>query len=160
MTSQQLSTKVAINSWKQVIERATKTFSNLSEAQLLKEVAPGKNRLVYIWGHLTAVHDAMFSILGLGSRLHPELDALFVSNPDKTEAQFPPAIELKEYWDEINAKLISQFEKLSAEEWLQRHQSMSDEDYAKDPARNRLAVLLSRTNHVSYHLGQVILARE
>ena len=160
MTSEQLAIKVAINSWKQVVERATKTFSNLTEAQLLKEVAPGKNRLIYIWGHLTAVHDAMFSILGLGSRLHPELDALFVSNPDKTEAQFPPAIELKEYWDEINAKLISQFEKLSAGEWLQRHQSMSDEDYAKDPARNRLAVLLSRTNHVSYHLGQVILARE
>jgi len=126
----------------------------------LKEVAPGKNRVIYIWGHLTAIHDAMFSILGFGSRLHPELDAIFVSNPDETATQLPSAAELKKYWDEVNSKLLLQFAGLSADEWLQRHHAMSEEDYAKDPTRNRLAVLLSRTNHLSYHLGQVILARE
>lgn len=160
MKSQQLSVKVAINSWRLVVERADKTFSNLTEDQLLKEVAPGKNRLIYLWGHLTAIHDAMFSTLGLGPRLHPELDAVFVSNPDKTTAQLPSARELKKYWDEVNGKLLSQFESLSAEEWLLQHRAMSEEDYAKDPTRNRLAVLLSRTNHASYHLGQVMLARE
>jgi len=158
MTSQQLSVKVAINSWRQVVERADKIFSNLTEDQLLKELAPGKNRLIYLWGHLTAIHDAMSSILGLGPRLHPELDAIFVSNPDKTATQLPSAVELKKYWDEVNGELLSQFESLSAEEWLQRHRAMSEEDYAKDPTRNRLAVLLNRTNHTSYHLGQVILA--
>jgi len=158
MTPQQLSVKVAINSWRLVLERADKIFSNLTEDQLLKQVAPGKNRLIYVWGHLTAIHDAMFSILGLGPRLHPELDALFVSSPDKTVVQVPSARALKEYWDEVNGELLSQFEGLSADEWLQRHRAMSEEDYAKDPTRNRLAVLLSRTNHMSYHLGQVILA--
>jgi uncharacterized damage-inducible protein DinB len=160
MTSQQLSVKVAINSWKLVAERVNKTFSNFTEDELLKEVAPGKNRLIYIWGHLTATHDAMFTILGLGPRLHPELDAIFVSNPDKTATQLPSAGELKQHWDEVNSKLLSKFATFSADEWLQRHHAMSEEDYAKDPTRNRLAVLLSRTNHVSYHLGQVILARE
>src|SRR5258705_12110058 len=77
MTSQQLAVKVAINSWKLVVERAGKKFSALTEDQLLKEVAPGKNRLIYIWGHLTAIHDAMFPILGLGPRMHPELDDIF-----------------------------------------------------------------------------------
>jgi uncharacterized damage-inducible protein DinB len=160
MTSQQLSVTVAINSWKLVADRADKTFSNLTEDELLKEVAPGKNRLIYIWGHLTATHDAMFSILGFGPRLHPELDAIFVSNPDEAATKLPSAGELKKYWDEVNSKLLSQFARLSADEWLQRHHAMSEEDYAKDPTRNRLAVLLSRTNHMSYHLGQVILARE
>jgi uncharacterized damage-inducible protein DinB len=102
----------------------------------------------------------MFSILGLGPRLHPELDALFISNPDKTATQLPSAGELKKYWDEVNSNLLAEFAKFSADEWLQRHHAMSEEDYAKDPTRNRLAVLLSRTNHMSYHLGQVILARE
>jgi hypothetical protein len=152
MTSQQLSVRVAINSWKLVVERADKVFSNLPEDQLLKEVAPGRNRLIYLWGHLTAIHDAMFSILGLGTRLHPELDAIFVSEPDKKETQLPAASDLKRYWQEVNRKLLSQFEELSADEWLQRHRAMSEEDYAKNPARNRLAVLLSRTNHTSYHL--------
>ena len=158
MTSQQLSVRVAVNSWRLVVERADRVFSNLTEDQLLKEVAPGKNRLIYLWGHLTAIHDAMLSILGLGQRLHPELDAIFISHPDRAAGQLPSAQELKQYWDEVNAKLHSQFASLSADEWLQRHYAMSEEDYAKDPTRNRLAVLLSRTNHTSYHLGQVILA--
>jgi hypothetical protein len=157
MTSQQLSVKVAINSWRAVLERTDKIFSSLSEDQLLKEVAPGKNRLIYLWGHLTAIHDAMFPMLGFGPRLHPELDTIFVSNPDKT-TQLPTAHELKKYWYQVNGKLLSQFETLSADEWLQRHYAMSEEDYATDPARNRLAVLLSRTNHMSYHLGQMTLA--
>jgi hypothetical protein len=158
MTSQQLSVKVAINSWRLVVERADKIFSNLTEDQLLREVAPGRNRLIYLWGHLTAIHDAMFPILGLGERLHAELDAIFISPPDKTAAQLPSARQLKKYWGEVNGKLLSQFENLSADEWLLRHHAMSEEEYAKDPTRNRLAVLLNRTNHVSYHLGQMTLA--
>jgi hypothetical protein len=34
--------------------------------------------------------------------------------------------------------------------------SVSEEDFAKDASRNRFAVLLSRTNHLSYHLGQAV----
>jgi len=54
--------------------------------------------------------------------------------------------------------LLSEFENLSADEWLLRHYAMSEDDYAQEPTRNRLAVLLSRTNHMSYHLGQINLA--
>jgi hypothetical protein len=158
MTSNKLSVQVAINSWRLVVERANTILSSLTQDELLKEVAPGRNRVIYLWGHLTAIHDAMFPILGLGERLHPELDAIFVSSPDKTGAQLPPLGELKKYWKEVNAKLLSQFASLSADEWLQRHYGMSEEDYAKDSTRNRLAVLLSRTNHMSYHLGQITLA--
>ena len=158
VTSHQLSVQVAINSWRLVLERANKTLSNLTEDQLFKEVAPGRNRLIYLWGHLTAIHDAMFPILGLGERLHPELDAILVSSPDKTGVQLPPVGDLRNFWDEVNGKLLSQFVTLSENEWLRRHEAVSEEDYAKDPTRNRLAVLLSRTNHMSYHLGQITLA--
>jgi hypothetical protein len=158
MTPHKLSVQVAINSWRLVLERANKILSSVPESDLLKEVAPGRNRVIYLWGHLTAIHDAMFPILGLGARLHPELDAIFVSSPDQTGAQLPPAGELRKYWDEVNEKLFSQFANLSADEWLQRHYAMSEEEYAEDPTRNRLAVLLSRTNHMSYHLGQITLA--
>jgi hypothetical protein len=57
--------------------------------------------------------------------------------------------ELRKYWDEVNGKLLSQFASLSEDQWLHRHYAMSEEDYAKDPIRNRLAALLSRTNHIS-----------
>ena len=158
MTPHELPVKVAINSWRLVVERADKTFSKLTPDQLLTEVAPGKNRIIYLWGHLIAVHDRMFSILGLEPRLHPELDAVFIENPDKASAEIPSAQQLKQYWDEVNETLLSKFQSLSPDEWLLRHQAMSEEDYAKDPTRNRLAVLQNRTNHLSYHLGQVVLA--
>src|SRR5258708_27796390 len=116
MTSKKLSVQVAINSWRLVVERANKIFSNRTEDEFLKEVAPGKNRLIYLLGHLTAIHDAMFPILGLGERLHPELDSIFVSNPDKAGAQLPAAAELRKYWDEGNGKLLPQFATLSVDE--------------------------------------------
>jgi uncharacterized damage-inducible protein DinB len=108
-----------------------------------------EKRIIYLLGHLTAIHDAM--------RLHPELDASFFSSPDKAGARLPAAGELRQYWNEVNSRLLLRFAGLSADEWLLRHNAVSEEDYAKDPTRNRLAVLLSRTNHMSYHLGQITL---
>jgi len=63
-----------------------------------------------------------------------------------------------EDWAEVNGSLSEKLGRLTPPKWLQRHMAMSDEEYAKDPTRNRLSVLLSRTNHLSYHLGQIILA--
>lgn len=146
-----------LHSWKSIVERADKLFSTLNEEQLQKEVAPGKNRLIYLWGHLTAVHDRMLPLLSLGERLHPEYDAPFLSNPDRTMPELPSAAELKKVWDEVNGKLLAGMEKLSAAEWLQKHASVSEEDFTKDPSRNRFAILMSRMNHISFHLGQTAL---
>jgi hypothetical protein len=158
MTTEQLAINSAISSWKLIVGRADRVFSNLSEEQLFTEVAPGRNRSIYIWGHVTAVHDGLLKILGLGERLHPELDAIFVTSPDKASVDVPTGAVLKTYWDEINKRLLEEFNRLPPEEWLMRHMSVSDEDFAKDPLRNRLSVLLSRTNHTSFHLGQTVLA--
>src|SRR5258705_470876 len=88
--------------WKTQIERADKLFGSLSSEDVLREIAPGKNRLLYLWGHLTAIHDAMLPhrvvygcqmspqvkqsvfaihdamlpLLALGERLHPEFDVV------------------------------------------------------------------------------------
>jgi DNA polymerase/3'-5' exonuclease PolX len=157
MTSEQALVTAAVNSWKLNIERADRLFSPLTEEQLLKEVAPGKNRLIYLWGHLTAVHDRMLPLLVLGPRLHPEYDALFLTNPDKAVPTLPAAEEIKKAWNEVNGTLLAGFESLSAADWLQKHASVSDEEFAKDPLRNRFSVLLSRTTHISFHLGQTAL---
>lgn len=157
MTYEQLTVRMAMVSWKNTVGRADKTFSGLTEEQFLHEIAPGRNRFIYLLGHLTAINDGMHTILGLGERLHPELDSIFISEPDRAKEGLPSARELMRYWSEVNGSLAEKFERLTAEEWLQRHMAMSDEDYAKDPARNRLSVLLNRTNHLSYHLGQLIL---
>jgi hypothetical protein len=60
-------------------------------------------------------------------------------------------------WDEVNANLLTTFSGYTAADWLQKHTAVSDADFAINPLRNRLAILLSRTSHVAYHLGQGVL---
>jgi hypothetical protein len=158
MTTGTSLTESALRAWKFNIDRADKFFGALSEEQLLQEIAPGKNRLIYLWGHLTAVNDALLPLLGLGERLHPELDTMFVSNPDRSTQETVSGKELKRIWDEINESLWNGFSKLSALEWLQKHTAVSDEDFVREPHRNRFTILLGRTGHLAYHFGQAILA--
>ncbi len=159
MTAEELMTTTAVSTWKLVIGRFEKGIAPLTDEQLQQQVAPERNRLMYLLGHLTAVHDRMFSLLDIGDRLHPELDDIYITSPDKTHPDPLSAAELKQAWTGVNAKLTAAFEKLTPQEWLQKHTAVSDEDFAKDPTRNRLAILLSRTSHAAFHTGQAVLVR-
>ena len=148
---------LGLKAWKTQIERADKLFRSLSSDDVLREIAPGKNRLLYLWGHLTAIHDAMLPLLGMGERLYPEFDVAFVSNPDKSQAAIPSHEQVRQAWTTVNGELLKGLEKMSWSDWGQRHTAVSEEDFAKDASRNRFAILHSRTNHLSYHLGQAVL---
>ena len=148
---------LGLKSWNAQIDRADKLFGGLSSEEVLREIAPGRNRLLYLWGHLTAVHDAMLPLLSFRERLHPEFDVAFVSNPDKSRADIPSHEQVRRAWNAVNAELRMGFEAMSWTDWVRRHSAVSEEDFAKDPSRNRFAILLSRTNHLSYHLGQAVL---
>jgi len=76
------------------------------------------------------------------------------------DADLPSAADLKRMWDEVHGSLADGFGKFTAEEWVGKHTAVSDEDFAKNPLRNRLAVLLSRTSHIAYHVGQGVLIKE
>jgi uncharacterized damage-inducible protein DinB len=149
----------ALASWRQAVAQANETLNTLTDDQFRREVAPGKNRVQYPLGHLTAVNDATLTILGLGDRLHPELDVMFIKNSDKVIKELPTAANLKKYWAEVKQNVLYKMEALSSREWLQRRCTMTDEDLTKSATRNRLNILLSRARHVSYHMGQVALAR-
>ena len=107
--------------WKAQIDRADKLFGGLSSKEVLREIAPGRNRLLYLWGHLTAIHDAMLPLLGLSERLHPEFDVALVSNPDKSRAGIPSHEQVRQAWNSINGELSEGFERMSWADWLQRH---------------------------------------
>ena len=158
MTPDQIFIAAAVSSWQQVVTRVGALCLSLNEEQLLVEVAPGKNRILYLWGHLTAIHDAMFRALRLGERLHPELDAIFITQPDRS-MPLPTPAEIAKCWEAINTALLSTFSTLGPHEWLDRHGNVSAEEFEQNSTRNRLAVLLSRTNHASHHFGQMMLAK-
>lgn len=159
MTHEELLANAAFKSWSQVLGRFDKDLANLSDGDFQKRVAPGRNRLYYLLGHLTAVHDRLLPMLGAGERLHPELDETFISNPDGTLGDPVPAADLRKAWTEINARLTAAFAAFSPQDWLKKHSAVSDGDFAADPTRNRLAVLLSRTNHLSFHTGQFVITK-
>lgn len=149
--------RTAVHAWKLNLGRLDKMFAALSDGDLQQEVAPGKNRVFYLLGHMTAVHDRMLPLLGFGERLHAELDQDFLDSPDRTTPDRVSAAALRQAWAEVNAALTRAIEALPADGWLERHEAVSAEDFAGEPLRNRLAVLLSRTAHVQFHTGQIRL---
>jgi hypothetical protein len=131
-------------------------LNTLTDEQLLSETAPGRNSGIYLIGHLMAVSDALFPILGFGEKLYPELDKIFIDSPDRSGIEMPSINELKDYWNKINEKLAGHINKMPAEEWFTRHNNVSEADFAKEPHRNKLNIIVNRTNHTSYHLGQLV----
>lgn len=151
----QLAVKLAIDSWNIQISRLNQLLEKLTDEKLLEEVAPKRNRGSYLLGHLTAVHDHMLPLLDFGKPLYPQLHQPFIVSPDRAISEVPSVKELRAYWKEVNETLVGKFNSLTADAWFQRHTAVSEEDFKKEPNRNKLNLLLNRTNHLSYHYGQM-----
>ncbi|SRR5258708_6673810 len=154
-TSQNI--KQIIKSWEAQNKVITEFFTKYEDSYYLHEVAPGRNRAIYIFGHLIGMNDALFPMLGLGEKLFPQLEPIFVSGADKSVFDIPSIATLREYWGTQIQTLGRHFNELSIAEWLQRHTKVSEEDFALDPLRNKLNGLIGRINHLSYHSGQLAL---
>ena len=147
---------MVVSAWETQNTRVNKLLDSLTDEQLMSETAPGRNRGVYLIGHLTAVSDGMLPILGWGERLYPQLEDIFVAKPDKAVTQIPAVADIKKYWSKVNATITDHIRHMPAEEWFTKHSVVSAEDFAKEPHRNKLNILVNRTNHHSYHLGQLM----
>jgi hypothetical protein len=156
MNTKDLFVKMSLSAWETQNSRVKKLLDTLTDEQLMAETAPGRNRGIYLIGHLITVSDGMFPILGLGERIYPQLEEVFLKKADKSGLAMPSISELKEQWDDVHNKLSAEFSKISADEWLTRHTAVSENDFAKEPHRNKLNILINRANHTSYHLGQLI----
>ncbi|MCW3105152.1 MAG: hypothetical protein JWO09_3592 [Bacteroidetes bacterium] len=160
MDVKQVIVKSVLDAWNSRIEAAGKIFDSLTDDDLQKEVSPGRNRAIYLLGHLALVHDKMLPLLDFGPQHYAHLEEAFLNKPDKAVPEIPTAKELREIWKDVNSKLASHYNKLSADEWFKRHTSVSEEDFIKEPHRNRLNVVIGRTNHLQYHIGQVALIKK
>jgi hypothetical protein len=151
--------KQVISSWAVQSKAVSDLFNLYEDEHYLNEVAPTRNRGIYILGHLISASDGMLPLLGFRERLYPELEQLFSNNPDHTFDKLPLVSDLKEKWTALNSFLQDQFGKLTPVEWLDRHTKVSPDDFAVQPERNKLSVVLGRTNHISYHTGQLIFLK-
>src|ERR1700742_3522843 len=154
-TEKELFIKMVLSNWELQITRMNNLLSKLSDEELSTQTAPGRNTGVYLLGHLAAVSDGLFTFLGLGERLNPAMDDIFLRKPDNSGIEKPSIAELKEYWNKVNAVLADKISQIQPDEWFTRHTAVSEEDFAKEPHRNKLNIIINRTNHLSYHLGQL-----
>ncbi|MBA4196200.1 MAG: DinB family protein [Chitinophaga sp.] len=159
MNNNQLVVKLILDRWFAVIKSCDSLLDAVSDEQLQKEIATGKNRGIYLLGHLIAVHDDLLRLLGLGEKMYPELFEPFLKSPDKAVADIPSAETLRGYWKNQNEVLKEKLNSIQPEEWFTKHTAVSEEDFAKEPQRNKLNIIITRTNHLSYHLGQLILLK-
>lgn len=151
--------KMILDAWNAKVQEVDKLIAALSDAELLQEVSPGKNRGIYLLGHLTATHDALFRILRMCTEIFPEYANIFLWSPDKTVPVLPSIEEVKQSWINVNIQLKKCFNQMHVNEWFERHALISVADFEKEPHRNRLNVILNRTNHMNYHIGQLILLK-
>jgi len=156
ITAKTVFIKMTLSAWDSYNARVDKLINTLSDEQLSAETAPGRNSGIYLLGHLIAVSDGLFPILGFGEKLYPELAKVFLESPDKSGLEMPSITALKEYWKKVNTKLTDHINQVSEDEWFTRHNNVSEADFADEPHRNKLNIIINRTNHTSYHLGQLI----
>ena len=140
MTSEEILGVTVLNSWRLVISRFNKTLSELSDEQLQQQAAPGRNRVFYLLGHLTAMHDRMFPLLAL----RRDFTLTWTSRISRIRTACLPILSqqpnLGEHGQRSMTNLLGLSKGFHIGDWLQKHAAVSDDDVIKDPMRNRLAV--------------------
>ena len=148
--------KMYFSAWEAQNKQFADLLDKLPEEALMLETAPGRNTGIYLLGHIVAVTDNMLKLMGFRDKMYPELFELFIKTPDKSGKEFPSAADLKARYHKVTTEVNNHCKTLSTEDWLSRHTAVSEEDFAKEPHRNKLNILVSRTTHLAGHTGQMI----
>lgn len=159
MTQTEIAVKMVLDRWNASIKNVDTLLGLLNDEKLLKEIAPGKNKGIYILGHLIAVHDDMIILLNMGEKVYPELNEPFIKLADKATDKIPALAELRAYWTNQCNIMNEQFSAMKPTDWFEKHTAVTAEDFEKEPIRNKLNIIITRTSHLQYHLGQLQLLK-
>lgn len=109
IANQELFIKMVLSNWELQLNRTRDLLGRLSDDELSDPTAPGRNSGAYLIGHLAAVSDGMFTLLGLGERIDQNMDDIFVNKPENAAIQKPAVSEIRTYWDKVNALLAEKW---------------------------------------------------
>jgi uncharacterized damage-inducible protein DinB len=155
MQTKEIAVKMVLSGWKNGQDKIEKALAMLSDDDMDMELMPDGNSVSWVVGHLAAVNDSLLTILGLGEKLNEDYFDYFLN--DDSPVKVPTVAQTRDYWRVTIERLNDAMAELSAEDWFDKHTTVSAEDFAKEPHRNRLNVLLSRTYHLNHHYGQLAL---
>ena len=145
--------------WATHNKRIQKVFASMEGPNFERPIIPGGNSPSWILGHLVDTDDALLEILGIGPRLYPDLAKIYHDDPSTNQNGHLDSGELQKCWKAILARMDEVTKGWTENEWLGRHTLVSEEDFKKEPHRNKLNVMLSRVTHKASHLGQIAMMK-
>lgn len=147
-----------IDQWENKIIETTELFGSLGAGNSMLRLAPCKNRVIYLLGHLLVVHDRMFEILEIDERKFDSYDDLFLT-PQHASNIYPDYDLMLVQWKSLNDSLTFRLKQFTSDDWLAKHRFVSEDDFSKNKKRNKFSVLLSRNAHLFHHAGQLSLVQ-
>ena len=150
---------ICLLQWDTYNNRMQKVLDTISNENFTKPVAPGANSPSWILGHLADTDDKLLELFGIRGRLFPELEKVYHHERDTNQGGHLPKDELIKKWKAILNELNRAFRSMSESDWHGRHTAVSEEDFKKEPHRNKLNVMLSRVAHKASHLGQISMQK-
>jgi uncharacterized damage-inducible protein DinB len=150
-------TEICLLQWDTYNKRMQKVMDAVSDENYNKPITPNGNSTSWLIGHLIDTDDALLELFGIRKRLFPELHTVYHHERGSNQSGHFTKQELNEKWKAISAELDRAFKSWSDQDWLSRHTAVSEEDFKKEPHRNKLNVMLSRVSHKASHLGQIAM---
>ena len=152
--------EICLLQWDAFNRRAQKTLEAIKVENFNLPIVPGGNSPSWIMGHLADTEDALLELFGIRERMFPELAKIYHHDRATNQTGHLSKEELTVKWRDISTELDKAFKAMSESDWHGRHTAVSEEDFNKEPQRNKLNVLLSRVTHKASHLGQIGLQRK
>lgn len=149
----EITVKMILSQWQLATQRLSATIEELTNQQLETQVAKDRNTGVWIITHLIIVNENILKVTGFGETKQETLVEQLANGIVLN------ASELRAVWKETTERISTIIANVPAERWLQKHTSVSEEDFAKDTTRNNLMIVLSRLMHMMYHAGQLGLLK-
>lgn len=148
---------ICLLQWDTYNRRMQKMFDDVNEGNFHKPIVSGGNSPSWLFGHLADTDDALLVLFGIGERMFPELSKIYHHERNTNQEGHLSKGELTARWKAIIAELDKTLKTMSASDWLGKHMAVAEEEFKKEPHRNKLNVLLSRVTHKASHLGQLAL---
>jgi len=148
---------ICLLQWNTYNTRMQKALESISDENFHKPIIASGNSPSWVFGHLVDTEDGLLELFGIRSRIHPELKSIYHHERGTNQAGHLSKTELMTKWKAISAELDKAFKSWSESDWMGRHTAVTEEDFKKEPHRNKLNVMLARVGHKASHLGQIAM---
>jgi uncharacterized damage-inducible protein DinB len=148
---------ICLLQWETYNRRTLKVIESLTDQNFNTPIVPNGNSASWLLGHLADTDDKLLELFGIRSRMYPELEKIYHHERTTNQTGHLSKADLITKWKAISVELDRAFKSWSESDWLGRHTAVTEEDFKKEPHRNKLNVMLSRVEHKASHLGQIAM---